>query len=257
MRLVEYSRKRTAVCIVGAALLFPAAAQAGIGDILSVFQAISGTVSGVIGPALADMQAVEARVRQLEQQVVWPEALIAQARSSVQQLRAQFTSATTEIRSFGLNSATLASPAQLEKLLRGSPSNPFDQIASSYRSVFQPLPAPQSATAAQRALVDMDDAAALSALKAATASDAAGERQLALADAMEQQTADAAPGSAPLLAAQAQIAHLQSQAMLQRLLAVQLREEAALLAHDNALRKQGAASLEELRFNLLRLLNRH
>ena len=257
MRLFEHSRKGTAVCILGAALLFPAAAHAGIGDILSIFQAITGTVSGVIAPALADMQAIEARVRQLEQQVVWPGALIAQARSSVRQLRAQFTTAVTEIRSFRLNSATLASPSQLEKLLRGSQSSQIDQSATSYRSVFQPLPSPQSATAAQRALVDMDDASALSALKAATASDAAGDRQLALADAMEQQSAGAAPGSAPLLAAQAQIAQLQSQAMLQRLLAVQLREEAALLAHDNALRKQGAASLEELRFNLLRLLNRH
>lgn len=257
MRLFEHSRKGTAVCILGAALLFPAAAHAGIGDILSIFQAITGTVSGVIAPALADMQAIEARVRQLEQQVVWPGALIAQARSSVRQLRAQFTTAVTEIRSFRLNSATLASPSQLEKLLRGSQSSQIDQIENSYRSVFQPLPSPQSATAAQRALVDMDDASALSALKAAIASDAAGDRQLALADAMEQQTAGAAPGSAPLLAAQAQIAHLQSQAMLHRLLAVQLREEAALLAHDNTLRKQGAASLQELRFNLLRLLNRH
>lgn len=257
MRLFEHSRKGTAVCILGAALLFPAAAHAGIGDILSIFQAITGTVSGVIAPALADMQAIEARVRQLEQQVVWPGALIAQARSSVRQLRAQFTTAVTQIRSFGVDSATLASPSQLEKLLRGSQSSQIDQIANSYRSVFQPLPSPQSATAAQRALVDMDDASALSALKAATASDAAGDRQLALADAMEQQTAGAAPGSAPLLAAQAQIAHLQSQAMLHRLLAVQLREEAALLAHDNTLRKQGAASLQELRFNLLRLLNRH
>jgi hypothetical protein len=74
---------------------------------------------------------------------------------------------------------------------------------------------------------------------------------------MEQQAAAAAPGSAPLLAAQAQVAQLQSQAMLHRLLAAQLRQEAALLAHDNALRKQGADSLGQMRGNLLRLLNRH
>jgi hypothetical protein len=257
MTPVKYSRKGTAVCILGAALLFPAAAHAGIGDILSLFQAISGTVSGVIGPALADIQAVEARVRQLEQQVVWPHALIAQARSFVQQLRAQFTAAAGQIRSLQLNSATLAAPSQLEKLLRASQTSQFDQIANSYWSVFQPLPVPSSATAAQRALVDMDDASALSALKAATASDAAGAGQLALADAIEQQTAGAAPGSAPLLAAQAQIAHLQSQAMLQKLLAAQLRQEAALLARDNALRKHGAASLQELRGNILRILDRH
>jgi hypothetical protein len=257
MTLSKYSRKGTVVCMLAAALLCPAVAHAGIGDILSLFQAITATVSGAIGPALADIQAVEARLHQLEQQVVWPEALIAQARSSVQQLRAQFTAAAGQIRSFRLNSATLAAPSQLEKLLRASQTSQFDQIANSYQAVFQPLPAPQSATTAQRALVDMDDATALSALKTATAADAAGASQLAWAEAIEQQTAGAAPGSAPLLAAQAQISQLQSQAMLHKLLAAQLRQEAALLAHDNALRKQGAASLHELRGNMLRILGRH
>jgi hypothetical protein len=257
MTLPRLSRKGTAACVLAAALLFPAAAHGGIADILSLFQSITGTLSSAIGPALADLQAVEARVAQLEQRVVWPEALISQTRSSIQQLRGRFSAIAGQIHSLALDSATLAAPSQLEKLLRASLTDQFDRIAGSYRSVFQALPAPQSATAAQRSLLDIDDASALSALKIASASDAAGEQQLALADGMEQQAAAAAPGSAPLLAAQAQVAQLQSQAMLHRLLAAQLRQEAALLAHDNALRKQGADSLGQMRGNLLRLLNRH
>lgn len=252
-----FSRKGTAALVVIAALLLPATAQAGIADILSLFQAITGTLSNAIAPALADIQAAESRISRLQQQVLWPETLIAQSRRFVQQLHGRFSAAAEQIRSFALDSATLAAPSQLEKVLRGSQIGGFDRIGNSYRAVFQSLPAAQAATPAQRALVDMDDASALSALKAATASDAAGAGQLALADAIEQQTAGSAPGSAPLLAAQAQIAHLQSQAMLHKLLAVQLRQEAALLAHDNALRKQRAASLQELRGNILRILNRH
>lgn len=253
----KHSRKGTAAGLLAAALLLPAVAQAGIGDILSLFQAITGTVSNVIAPALADIQAVDARVSHLEQQVVWPEAVIAQTRSFVQQIRGRFSAAAGQIRTLALDSATLAAPSQLEKLMRGTQTRQFDQIAISYRTVFQPLPAPQSATPAQRELLDIDDASVLSALKVAAASDAADERQAALADLIEREAADSAPGSAPLLAAQAQIAELESQAMLHRLFAAQLRQEAALLAHDNALRKQGAASLQQLRGNLLHLLNRH
>ena len=257
MTFSRLSRKRTAAGLLAAALLFPAAARAGITDILSLFQSITGTLSSAIGPALADLQAVESRVAQLEERVVWPEALISQTRSFLQQLRGRFSAVAAQIHRLAIDSATLATPAQLQKLLRASVTTQFDEISGSYRSVFEALPAPQSATAAQRTLLDIDDASALSALKIANASDAAGEQQLALADGLEQQAAAAAPGSAPLLAAQAEAAQLQSQAMLHRLLAAQLRQEAALLAHDNALRKQGADSLEQLRAHLLRLMNRH
>lgn len=257
MTLTNHSRKGTTATVLALVLLLPAAASAGIGDIVSLFEAITGTVSNAIAPALSQIQAAESRVRQLERQVVWPEALIVQARSKVRQVRARFSAAAEQIRSRALHSATLAEPAQLENLLRSGDISRFDHIARSYHHVFERVPAPQSATSAQRALLDIDDASALSALKIATVSDAAGEDELRVAESMEQQAAGSAPGSAPLFSAQARIAELQSQAMLQRLLAAQLRQEAALLAHDNAVRKQGAASLEDLRGNMLRLLNRH
>ena len=63
---------------------------------------------------------------------------------------------------------------------------------------------------------------------------------LSVADGLEQQAAAAAPGSAPMLTAQAQVANLQNQAMLQRMLAAELRQEATRLAHSNALRKRSA-----------------
>jgi hypothetical protein len=77
-----------------------------------------------------------------------------------------------------------------------------------------------------------------------------------VADGLEQQAASTAPGTASILTAQAQAANLQSQAMLQRMLAAELRQEAARLAHTNALRKQSADSTRDLRNNLLQILSR-
>jgi hypothetical protein len=79
---------------------------------------------------------------------------------------------------------------------------------------------------------------------------------LNVADGLEQQAAASAPGSASILTAQAQAASLQNQAMLQKLLAAELRQEAARLAHANALRKQSADANRDLRNNMLQMLSR-
>jgi hypothetical protein len=104
--------------------------------------------------------------------------------------------------------------------------------------------------------MDVDDALALGALKTTTISDQASQRMLNVADGLEQQAALSAPGSASILTAQAQAANLQSQAMLQRMLAAELRQEAARLAHANALRKQSADANRTLRNNLQQILSR-
>ena len=96
----------------------------------------------------------------------------------------------------------------------------------------------------------------LGALKTATASDQGSQQMLSIADSLEQQAAASAPGSAPIVTAQAAAANLQNQAMLQRLLAAELRQDAARLAHANALRKQSADANRQLRNNLLQILSR-
>src|SRR5258707_9581164 len=98
--------------------------------------------------------------------------------------------------------------------------------------------------------MDVDDAFALGALKTATASDQASQQMLNVADGLEQQAAVSAPGTAPILTAQAQAANLQSHAMLQRMLAAELRQEAPRLAHTHPLRKQSAHANPALRNNM-------
>jgi hypothetical protein len=87
-------------------------------------------------------------------------------------------------------------------------------------------------------------------------SDQASERMLSAADAMERQAATAAPGSASMLSAQALAANLESHAFLQRMLAAELREEAARLAHANALLKESSAAMQGLTNGVRRVLGR-
>ena len=93
-------------------------------------------------------------------------------------------------------------------------------------------------------------------LKTALASDQITEQMLGVADQLEQQAGTASPGSAPLLTAQASIANLQNQAFLQRMLAAELRQEAARVAHDNAVLKRSAESTRSLRNGVQQILNR-
>jgi len=244
------------ICLVFLLVLVPVTANAGVGDIISLFTTITGTLRNGVGQVLSGIQSINTTIRNFEQEVVWPLTVINQARAEVSQVRAQFTSLAGQIQSIPTNSATLVNPKQLEALLRSQQADNLGRLGQSYAQVYQSLPQANQATTAQRNLMDVDDALALGALKTATASDQASQQMLIVADGLEQQAAVSAPGSASILAAQAQAANLQNQAMLQRMLAAELRQEAARLAHTNALRKQSADANRTLRNNLQQILSR-
>ena len=256
MRQPSSGKKKLALCLVVLLMLMPTAAHAGIGDIISLLTTITSTLRNSIGLVLGRIQSINTTVRDFEQQVVWPVTVINQTRNEVLQVHAQFSSLAGQIQSIPTNSATLVNPKQLEALLRSRQAGTLNQISVSYLQVYRSLPQPNQATPAQRNLIDVDDALALGALKTATASDQACQQMLTVADGLEQQVGISAPGSASILTAQAQAANLQNQAMLQRMLAAELRQEAARLAHANALRKQSAEANRIFRNNLQQILSR-
>ena len=249
-------KRRLALCLVSLLVLMPAAANAGVGDIITLLRTITSTLENSVGQVLSGIQGITTTVRNFEQQVVWPVTLINQTRAEVSQVRAQFTSLAVQIHSIPTHSATLLNPKQLEALLRSQQAGNLGRIGPSYTQVYQALPQANQATARQRNLMDVDDALALGGLKTATTSDQASQQMLTVADGLEQQAAVSAPGIASILTAQAQAANLQNQAMLQRMLAAELRQEAARLAHANTLRKQSAAANRTLRNNLEQILSR-
>jgi hypothetical protein len=253
-------RTRKGTLVLGFAallLLAPLPANAGLADVLSLLVSITGTLRNAVGQALASLELAERDARSFEQQTLWPVVLINQAKTSVAQIRAQYSTLAGQIHSIAVSSATLASPSRLESLLRTGSAGNLSQIDSSYRQVFLAVPAAGDMTPEQRRLVDVDAAFSLGAMKAANLSDQEVETSLAFADGLEQAAASSAPGSAVFLSAQAQLATLVNQAMLQKVLAAELRQEATALSQRSALRKQSAAANKELRNNLLRILSRH
>jgi hypothetical protein len=226
----------------------------GIGDILLLFHTITSTLQGPIGGVLNEMQKVSAAINNFRRQIIWPLALINQTRSFISATRAHYTGLMSQIEGIKNNSATLALPMQFESLFRNAQAGTMTQIPPIYVQVYQPVSQASFAQPMQRNLMDIDDAMAMDSLKTAMVSDQNTEGMLRLADSLEQQAMSAAPGSAPMVTAQARVADLETQAQLAKMLASQLREEATKVAHQNAVLKQSSVATQNLQNQIQQVL---
>ena len=224
----------------------PSARAAGIADILSLFKTITSTIQGAIGDALSGIETLNSTINNFRQQIIWPVARINQAKAFVSSTRAQYSGLMFQIQAIRNNSATLTNPSQFESVFRDGQSGLIGQFQPLYTSVYGSVPPATDALPVQRNIVDMDDALALGSLKITVLSDQTTQGMLSFADSIEQLSATAAPGSAPILATEAGISELESQAYLAKVLASELRQEAAKLAHQNSLLKQSAAATRNL-----------
>lgn len=248
-------RKRLLIVLVIALCLIPPAARAdGIGDILSLFHTITSTLQGPIGGALSEVQKMSTAINKFRQRIIWPLALINQTRSFISATRARYTGLMFQIEGIKNNSATLALPMQFESLFRSAQGGTITQIPPIYMQVYQSIAQAGIAQPLQRNLMDIDDAMAMDSLKTAMVSDQNTQGMLTLADSLEQQAMSAAPGSAPMVTAQARIADLETEAQLAKMLASQLRQEATKLAHQNAMLKQSAAATQNLQNQIQQVL---
>ncbi len=254
LRLNSIGKKLIAVIAI-ALILTPARAQAaGLGDILSLIKTITCTLQNAVGGVLSEIQTINSEINKFRQQIIWPINEINQARAFVGATRARYTGLMSQIQSIKNNSANLANPKQLESALRGGQAGSMGQFQQLYAQVYAAVPQANAARPIQRDMMDIDDALAMDSLKTTIVSDQATQNLLSLADSLEQQSVDAAPGSAPLLTAQARITDLITQAQLAKMLAAELRQEAAKLAHQNALLRQSAASTRNLQNQMQQVL---
>jgi hypothetical protein len=137
-------------------------------------------------------------------------------------------------------SAQLPNSGALETIIRNRNSGDFGQLTNSFVQTYQAIPQPADAHSVERDLADIDDATALEALKTLKASDAMVDQMMTAAYLIEDEGVNMAPGSAPYLAGAGMIASVKSQAMMQRMIASAIRQEAARVAHDNTIRKRNA-----------------
>ena len=219
------------------------AAAAVVSLITNTIGSLLGTSNGLLGSINDFMQALVS----LWEDVVYPINLINQARAMVNQLVAQFRGLVAAIDNVNVHSATLPNPTALETIMRNGSVADFAQFDQAFRTTYQPLPPVTDIDPGDRQRVDMSDALAMDTLKALKASDQVVGQTLQASQIIEDEAAQAAPGSAAFLTGAGLIAAVENQAMMQRMLAAELREEAAILAHTNAIRKRQADMANQFR----------
>jgi hypothetical protein len=250
-------RKFIAVALTGVVLMTlvgmpqPAEGQSGM---LSGIQAILSVINGMIQSALTSINAVRTAGNDLQQLVVWPEQLVNQARAQVTRMIGQYRTLMSNIFYANLNSATLPNPQAFEAVIRDHQVSNLSSLTTTFGNTYGLIPVATAANPTDRAMSDVDDALALDSLKMLKASDQATDIELRSADSVENAASQAAPGTAPFLTATAMVAGIHSHALTQRMLAAELRQEAARLAHRNTLRKENATNTIQLRGVLVNLL---
>lgn len=243
------------VLAVGICLIPSRARAVGLVDIVSLLEGITSTIQGAIGGALDGIQALNTSLNHFRQEIIWPLAAINQSKAFVNSTRAQYGQVMFGILNMRNNSATLPAPLQLESLFRNGQAGSIGQTSMAYTNVYSTVPSATNANQFQRNMVDMDDSLAIDSLKTTVISDQTARSVLALADALEQQSETAAPGTAPMISTEAQIAELETQALTAKLLASELRAEAAKLAHQNAWFKQSSAAARNLQNQMQQVLS--
>jgi hypothetical protein len=225
------------------AIAVAAAAAAVVSLIVNTIGGLLGTANGLLGSINGFVQALA----NLWQNVVYPINLINRALAMVNQLIAQFRGLVAAIDNVNVRSATLPNPTSLEVIMRNRSVADFAQFDQAFRTTFQPLPPASDLHPGDRQRVDMSDALAMDTLKTLKASDQVVQQTLQAAQIIEDEAAQAAPGSAAYLTGAGLIAAVENQATTQRMLAAELREEAAILAHANAVRKRQADMASQFR----------
>jgi len=249
--LVTRVRRTIALTLVGVMALTmvapPARAQLGIGAVIAaataVVDLINNTIEGLLTAVRNTIGSINGALTQFDrlwEQVVYPLNLINQARALVSSMIAQYRGLLSVLLRINVASAQLSNPVALETIVRNRSTADFGELTTAFGQTYRTIPQPTDASPMERDLADIDDAAALANLKILKASDAMVDQMMNAANLIEDEGVNMAPGSAPYLAGAGMIASVKSQAMMQRMIAAAIRQEAARVAHDNTIRKRNA-----------------
>ncbi len=216
---------------------------------------ISGLLKNVVAAPLAQIQQIQQQQANFQQQVIYPTSAISNARGLAGQMQGQLRQMTQVFR-LPTASATLPTPQQLEQTLLSRNPQSLGQVSQGYQKVYGTVMAPTDAPQPIRDLVDMTDAEAQAALKKALQLDALADIELAAADQINQQIQTAAPGSAPILEAQASAWLVRANAYTQSAMAELIRVRSIDLANSGAQLKLSANDANQLRNNTSQTLGR-
>ena len=237
----------------------PARAQFGFdwGAIVAAINSIGSAISNTIGSALrtingalGTLNGLMSGIQSFFTNTVYPPAAISRAQGLVGAIQGLYTQIRT-ISHLNVASATLANPQQLEQvLLSRNPTN-VPGVTANYQTIYQTVPVPQNASPQTRDLIDMSDAAAQAAMKRAIAIDAISDTEMQAANQINSQLAQAAPGTAPMVEAEAAAWLVRANAYTQSALADVMRLRAVTLANSGAQLKFNASNGAQIRQNAM------
>jgi hypothetical protein len=235
---------KTAALAAIALMLLPGRANGQFGiDLAAILAALSkveSLMNTYVAAPLKTINQAQQSIATYEQQIVYPIAAINQARNSVTQFESQFGQITNMFK-VNVSSATLPQSQNLESLLLSRNTASISTVSPQFQNVYGVV-MPQNAASPQlRNMTDMTDAQAQDAMKRAIQIDALADAELAEADQMGQQISAAAPGSAPILEAEADVWVVRANAYTQAALAELMRTRGIDIANQSKMSKLAAA----------------
>ena len=217
-----------------------------IGVIVAAINSIGTAINNVIGrglrvinSALSTLNDIMNEINRFFQEVVYPLDAINRARGLVGAVQGIY-SQIRAIANLPVASATLPNPRRLERTLLSRDPASIGQVTSDFRRVYQDIPVSQDAAPATRDVIDITDAAAQAAMKRAIAIEAIAEEELRAAGRLSSELAAAAPGTAPMIEAQAAAWLVRAHAYTQSAMAELMRIRAIQVANYGASLKENA-----------------
>ncbi len=235
---------KVSVVVLGVLAILPTHANGQFGidtaAILAALSKMQTLMSAYIAAPLRTINQYEQSTAKYEQEVMYPLTAINQAKSSVMQFENQFNQI-SNLFHVNVSSATLPQSQNLESLLLSRNAANVPVLSSQFQNVYGVVMAQNAASPQTRTMTDMTDAEAQDAMKRAIEIDALSDGELNEANQMGQQISEAAPGSAPILEAEADVWVVRANAYTQAALAELMRTRGIDLANQSALAKLATA----------------
>jgi hypothetical protein len=246
------------LAILSAVAVEPGHSQFGIdiAAILAGLKEVNNTLTSAVASPLKLIDKFEQEEQQFQQQVLYPIAAINSARQMATSFSSSFLSF-RQLASVNIASAQLPYPQQLEQQMLSADPNDIGTIGSAYQSVFSPLPPPTAVPQNIGYQIDMSDAQAQDALKKAIELDAFAQREMEVAQKLNQQIAASAPGTAPMLDAEASAWVVQANAYTQMGMAELLRVNSANLSNRSGALKDSTTQMQNLNQRMVQILTPH
>ena len=231
---------KAAVVGLGVLAILPPRANGQFGidtaAILAALSKMQSLMNTYIASPLRTINQYEQSVAKYEQEVMYPLAAINQAKTSVMQFENRFNQISNIFR-VNVSSATLPQSQNLESLLLSQNAANVPVVSGQFQNVYGIVMAQNASSQQVRTMTDMTDAQAQDAMKRAIEIDALADAELNEASQMGQQISQAAPGSAPILEAEADVWVVRANAYTQAALAELMRTRGIDLANQSEISK--------------------